>query len=67
MKGVKIAPKLKCKRCQHEWRPRKSEVVCCPKCRSPYWNKDKVYKPRKERQVRSNDKQRDNKKEREES
>jgi len=32
---------LKCKRCQHEWHPRKGEVMVCPKCHSPYWNKVK--------------------------
>jgi len=32
---------VKCKRCGHSWKPRKpiSEIVICPKCRSPYWNK----------------------------
>ena len=31
--------KLKCERCGHTWVPRKTEVIICPKCKSPYWNK----------------------------
>ncbi|HBA56029.1 MAG TPA: hypothetical protein DCZ04_16680 [Syntrophorhabdus aromaticivorans] len=31
---------LKCLRCGKEWAPRKPEVVVCPKCHSPYWNKE---------------------------
>ena len=34
-------PKLKCKRCGHEWWPRKSEVRICPKCKSAYWDREK--------------------------
>jgi len=32
-----------CKRCGSSWTPRKkvSEIVICPRCRSPYWNKPK--------------------------
>ena len=33
--------KLKCKRCGHEWVARKPNVRVCPKCKSPYWDKDK--------------------------
>jgi len=35
-------PKLKCKRCGHEWIQRGRELPkVCPnlKCKSPYWNK----------------------------
>lgn len=32
-------PRLKCLRCGHEWTPRKPEVIVCPKCKSPRWNK----------------------------
>ncbi|MBT9164868.1 MAG: hypothetical protein DDT23_00879 [candidate division WS2 bacterium] len=32
---------LLCKRCLHEWLPRKTEVRTCPKCRSPYWDRKK--------------------------
>ena len=32
---------LKCKRCGHEWTPRKPEVRMCPECRSAYWNESK--------------------------
>ncbi len=34
---VKI-PTLKCKRCNHEWHPHKSEIRLCPKCKSAYWD-----------------------------
>jgi len=34
-------PKFKCKRCGHAWPPKISEPVCCPKCKSPYWNKER--------------------------
>lgn len=33
--------KLECQRCKHKWTPRKEEVVICPKCKSPYWNRKK--------------------------
>lgn len=34
--------KLICKRCGYIWIPRKEELpITCPKCRSPYWNKEK--------------------------
>ena len=33
--------KLQCKRCGHIWIPRKPEVMLCPKCHSPYWNKER--------------------------
>lgn len=33
----------KCKRCSHEWHPRKTELpILCPKCKSPYWDREKV-------------------------
>ena len=31
-----------CQRCKHKWYPRSPEVVICPKCKSPYWDKKKV-------------------------
>lgn len=34
-------PKLKCSRCKHEWTPRKKDVVACPKCKSPYWDRER--------------------------
>ena len=39
---VKLPPNLKCSRCGHEWQPRKEEVVICPKCKTPYWNKKRI-------------------------
>ena len=46
---IKIPPKpkptfkpLTCKRCNHEWTPRtKQPPVSCPKCHSPYWNRER--------------------------
>jgi Zn finger protein HypA/HybF involved in hydrogenase expression len=35
--------KIQCKRCNHEWTPRKPEVITCPKCRSPYWNREREH------------------------
>jgi len=40
---VKIA-KLKCKRCGYEWIPRKTDVRMCPKCHSPYFDREKQRK-----------------------
>ena len=31
--------KFKCKRCGHEWVPRKKDVRQCPYCKSAYWDK----------------------------
>ena len=40
-KRIKV-PTLKCLRCGHEWIPnRPVEPKVCPKCKSPYWNKNK--------------------------
>jgi len=32
---------LNCKRCGHQWLPRKTEVRQCPKCKTAYWEKEK--------------------------
>lgn len=42
MTDIKIQ-KIECKRCGYKWIPRKQEITLCanPKCRSPYWDKDK--------------------------
>jgi len=34
-------PKLNCKRCGHEWIPKKEEIRQCPKCKSAWWDKEK--------------------------
>lgn len=35
-------PTLDCKRCNHAWYPRaQKKPVLCPKCKSPYWNRDR--------------------------
>ncbi len=34
---------LKCKRCNHRWIPRKERIPkTCPKCKSPYWSRNKI-------------------------
>jgi len=30
-----------CKRCKHKWIEKMENPTVCPKCKSPYWNKDK--------------------------
>ena len=32
---------IECKRCSYRWIPRKMDIRICPKCKSPYWDKDK--------------------------
>ena len=32
---------LTCKRCGHRWAPRKADVRTCPRCKSPYWDKER--------------------------
>lgn len=34
-------PKAVCKRCGHEWTPRRSNPEMCPKCKSPYWHRER--------------------------
>ena len=42
----KIVPqKLTCKRCNRTWIPRTKQLpIQCPKCHSPYWNKERMKK-----------------------
>ena len=35
--------KFKCKRCGHEWASKQKDPTICPKCKSPYWNKERVH------------------------
>ena len=37
---IKIT-RLECKRCHHKWVPKKEEIRICPKCKSPYWDREK--------------------------
>jgi predicted Zn-ribbon and HTH transcriptional regulator len=38
-------PPLNCKRCGHEWYPARPKLPkVCPKCKSPYWNKERKNK-----------------------
>ncbi|MBI4116831.1 hypothetical protein HY449_03750 [Candidatus Pacearchaeota archaeon] len=31
-----------CERCKHKWFPRNDKIpLVCPKCKSPYWNKQR--------------------------
>lgn len=34
----------KCYRCKHEWLPSDKDILpkVCPKCKSPYWDRQKV-------------------------
>jgi len=33
----------KCKRCNSEWQSRiEAEPIQCPRCKSPFWNKERV-------------------------
>lgn len=41
-------PKLTCKRCGHEWMPRKVTRVKCPRCQSHDWDKDTASDYRRE-------------------
>ena len=34
--------RLHCKRCDHRWVARIPRPAVCPKCHTPYWNKEKV-------------------------
>ena len=40
MKEIKVL-KFNCKRCGHNWVPRQTEIRICPKCKSPYWDRER--------------------------
>lgn len=42
---------LKCGRCQHEWISRVETPVACPKCRSIFWNRERVRPAKGEQQA----------------
>lgn len=44
MDSVVMIQGFRCKRCGHEWVARKKDgtPIQCPKCRTPYWNKDRI-------------------------
>jgi hypothetical protein len=37
-----------CKRCGWTWTPRKSVILTCPHCKSPYWDRERQKKVREE-------------------
>ena len=39
-KTIKIY-EVTCKRCNESWPPRKTDIKRCPRCKSPYWDKDR--------------------------
>jgi predicted Zn-ribbon and HTH transcriptional regulator len=42
---TKIEHFSKCERCGHSWKRRSEKLPkTCPKCRSPYWDKERVRK-----------------------
>lgn len=41
MSNLIVIITLVCKRCLHEWTPRQATVRVCPKCKSPYWDRDR--------------------------
>jgi len=44
-KKISSVSYLKCKRCNHRWQPRGTSLPkYCPKCKSPYWDKDRIKK-----------------------
>lgn len=48
-----ILPTLSCNRCNHEWIPRANKLPeVCPHCNSPYWNKERRQKMKKEKDDR---------------
>ena len=47
VKIINLGEKQKCLRCNHKWLPRTTEIFTCPKCRSPYWDKEKKKSKRK--------------------
>jgi len=39
---------FKCKRCGHNWASKQEKPTICPKCKSPYWDKEKREKSEKQ-------------------
>jgi DNA-directed RNA polymerase subunit RPC12/RpoP len=44
--AVKLTKTEKCLNCGHTWRPVKSPVVRCPKCKNRYWYMTKYRRPK---------------------
>lgn len=37
-----------CNVCEHVWLPREPDPLCCAKCKTPYWDRQKnVYTPKR--------------------
>lgn len=48
--------KLSCKRCDHNWLQRTERLpIVCPRCKSPYWNTNKVKLETKRKLVLANE------------
>lgn len=55
MKIVKVeADGFECSRCSHVWVPKKAgfQAKTCPKCRSPYWMKERQKAKEKKEEVK---------------
>ncbi len=39
---MKNKNKKHCKRCEYNWPSKKDNPVQCPRCKSPYWNRDRL-------------------------
>ena len=49
MAKAQLLPRYSCKRCEHDWIPRRDAVpTICPKCKSPYWNREREIRESKE-------------------
>jgi predicted Zn-ribbon and HTH transcriptional regulator len=49
MKYMQTLTEKQCNRCGHKWFPRSTdEPTICPKCKSPYWNRQRKEKKNNE-------------------
>ncbi len=38
---LRYKKRVQCKKCNHQWIPRKLDVRVCPKCKSAWWDIEK--------------------------
>lgn len=50
--------KLACNRCDHTWRPFVKSPKRCPKCKSQYWNRPRVYRLKARPEIKPTEKRR---------